>query len=81
MEFSGLLIPGEDGLGPGTTSRGADAQDLLKCAMIILSFEDPGQFFAAEGADGSPVAGPVQCDSCAAGFTPDAGVAPLAMEG
>ena len=39
MEFSGLLIPGEDGLGPGTTSRGADAQDLLECAVIIFTLE------------------------------------------
>ena len=45
MEFSGLLVPGEDGLGPGTTSRGADAQDLLKCAMIIFTLEYTGQFF------------------------------------
>ena len=45
MEFSGLLVPGEDGLGPGTTSRGADAQDLLKCTMIIFTLEHTGQFF------------------------------------
>ena len=45
MEFSGRLVPGEDGLGPGAAGGGADAQDLLECAVIIFTLEHTGQFF------------------------------------
>ena len=45
MEFSGFLVPGEDGLGSGAAGGGSDAQDLLECAVIILSLEHTRQFF------------------------------------